>query len=143
MIDRDGELTYETVRELLDESELADVVIYETSGRRVDSSVEAPFELQVLTRLDDNEFEIRCKASMAGKGGQYVADAGAVFKFQTECKIEEGIAREFAEKVGVDGRVSVSPCRCEPVSGVTRPRSPGTAAATGGRDKADGRRVLR
>jgi hypothetical protein len=101
MIERDGERLYETVRELLDESELADIVLYETSGRRVDNVSDKEFALQVLTRLDDSEFEIRCKVTLTGRGGQYVADGGALFKFRTEGKIEEGIAREFAEKVGV------------------------------------------
>ncbi|QZH66921.1 hypothetical protein [Mycolicibacterium farcinogenes] len=101
MIERNGETTFEDVRELLDRSELADVVIYENSSRRVDNSDESEFTLQVLTRLDEQEYEVRCKVSAGGHGGQYVADAGAIFTFESPCMLEEGIARDFAEKVGV------------------------------------------
>jgi hypothetical protein len=101
MIERAGEPTYESVKELLDQSELADVVMYETCGRRVDNDNDQEFTMQVLTRLGDGDFEIRCKASVSGQGGEYIADAGAIFTFRTEAKIEEGTAREFAERVGV------------------------------------------
>ncbi|QYC54602.1 hypothetical protein PP488_gp44 [Gordonia phage Agueybana] len=36
-----------------------------------------------------------------GQGGRYLADAGAVFTLKSEAQIEEGVQREFAEKVGV------------------------------------------
>jgi hypothetical protein len=49
----------------------------------------------------DTEFEVRIKANVGGNGGRYVADAGAVFTLATTGKIEDGIVREFAEKVGV------------------------------------------
>ncbi|WP_255789209.1 hypothetical protein [Mycobacteroides abscessus] len=101
MIEQDGAITFEDVKELLDRSELTDVVLYENSSRRVDDAVAPEFTLQVLTRLDEQEFEVRCKVTAAGKGGQYVADAGAVFSLQSPCKIEDGLARDFAEKVGV------------------------------------------
>ncbi|AWT53103.1 SecB-like chaperone SecBL [Mycolicibacterium smegmatis] len=101
MIERDGAPTFEDVQELLNRSELTDVVLYEHAGRRVDDAVDDEFSLQVLTRVGDTEFEIRCKVTAAGHGGQYLADAGAVFTLQSAAKIEEGTAREFAEKVGV------------------------------------------
>jgi hypothetical protein len=100
MTKKTGKLTYSDVRKLLDASELTDVVVYEILGTRADTAAES-FTLQVLTRLEDNEFEIRCKASVSGHGGRYDVDAGAVFALSEPGKIEEGTAREFAEKVGV------------------------------------------
>lgn len=101
MSDQQQALTYTDVRNLLDQSELADVVLYQISGSRVEEPGEAGYKLQVLTRVEDSEFEIRCQATVVGNGGQYLADAGAVFKFAAVGEIEEGTAREFAEKVGV------------------------------------------
>ena len=101
MITADGQPKFEDCRELLNESELTRVVIYENSARRVDPSVEQNFALQILTKLEDDEFEIRCKATLASHGGKYIADAGAVFALKTHGQIEESIAREFAAKVGV------------------------------------------
>lgn len=92
---------YSDVREVLDRSELTDVIIYELQANRIGEAVEPQYSLQVLTRLDGVEFEIRCKVEAQGQGGQYLADAGAVFTLESEGLIEEGTRREFAEKVGV------------------------------------------
>lgn len=102
MIERDGGIAYETVKELLDRSEIADIVIYENCARRTDAE-DSGLELQVLTRINDRTFEIRCRAAVIGHGGQYTADAGAIFEFTTEgtIEIEDALAREFAERVGV------------------------------------------
>jgi hypothetical protein len=75
-------------------------VIYENCAKRIEAE-DSGFDLQVLTRVGDGEFEIRCRASVVGHGGQYTADAGAIFEFTTQGKIDDAIAREFAEKVGV------------------------------------------
>ncbi|WP_418003344.1 hypothetical protein ACNO8X_26050 [Mycobacterium sp. PDNC021] len=101
MIDLGGESKFEDCKELLNESELTSLVVYENSGRRVDPSVEQNFALQVLTRVEDHEFEIRCKATLAARGGQYIADAGAVFTLKTSGKIDDATMREFSAKVGV------------------------------------------
>lgn len=96
-----GVITYSDVREVLDRSELADVVIYELQASRIGEAVEPQYSMQVLTRLDGVEFEIRCKVEAQGQGGQYVAEAGGIFTLESEGLIEEGTRREFAEKVGV------------------------------------------
>lgn len=92
--------TFKDVKELLNHSELTDVVLYEQAGRRVDHA-EPGFAVQVLTRVEDTEFEVRCKVTAAGHGGEYVADGGAVFTLRSPARIEDSTAREFAEKVGV------------------------------------------
>lgn len=94
-------IKYADVREVLEQSELTDVIVYELQASRIGEAVEPQYSMQVLTRLDGTEFEIRCKVEAQGQGGQYLADAGAVFTLESEGLIEEGTQRQFAEKVGV------------------------------------------
>lgn len=92
--------TYADVRDLVDHAELTDVRFYEIAGSRSGTS-EDQFSLQVISRIEPAEIEIRCRTSVEGGGAQYKIDAGAVFAVDPAGVVPPEIAHEFAERVGV------------------------------------------
>ncbi len=92
--------TYTDIHDLVDHAELVDVRFYEVAALRKDSD-EGRFSIQVISRIELAEMEIRCLAAVDGGGAQYKVDAGAVFSLDPPGVVVPEIAREFAEKVGV------------------------------------------
>ncbi|MFC8528402.1 hypothetical protein [Nocardia sp. NPDC057227] len=86
---------------LLALSELTDIVFYECSGRRDRDSGEAPLSIQIALGREKLGLEVRCRATIAGAGGEYVADASAVFTFREPVEATEEAITDFAARVGV------------------------------------------
>lgn len=87
--------------ELLDLAELTDIVFYETGGRRNPDLEESPLSIQIALRREELGLEVRCRATVSGAGGEYVADASAVFTFQKPVEATDEVITEFVERVGV------------------------------------------
>ncbi|PSR66843.1 hypothetical protein C8258_18350 [Nocardia sp. MDA0666] len=94
------EHVYVAVGDLVDHVELTDVRFYEIAGRRSDTE-DKQFSLQVVSRIEPTEIEIRCQTAVEGGGAQYKVDAGAVFAIDPPGTVPPEVAHEFAEKVGV------------------------------------------
>lgn len=86
---------------LVEKSELTDVRFYELGAGRVETKDENNYSLDVVTRAEGDELEVRCRALVKGAGAEYVADAAAVFTLAQPGQIPDDVARTFAEKVGV------------------------------------------
>ncbi|WP_280436789.1 hypothetical protein [Nocardia carnea] len=94
------EHAYADVHDLVDHAELKDVRFYEIAGLR-SKTEENQFSLQVISRVELAEIEIRCQTAVEGGGAQYKIDAGAVFAVDPPGIVSSEIVQEFAEKVGV------------------------------------------
>ncbi|MEV0771442.1 hypothetical protein [Nocardia salmonicida] len=92
--------TYANVHDLVDHAELVDIRFYEVAASRTDSD-ESRHSIQVVSRVELAEIEIRCRAAVDGGGAQYKVDAGAVFTLAPPGAVVPEIVREFTEKVGV------------------------------------------
>lgn len=92
---------YADVRDLVDHAELKDVRFYQIAGQRSPKMEGNQFSLQVISRVELGELEIRCRTVVEGGGAQYKIDAGAVFAIDPPGAISPEIVQEFAEKVGV------------------------------------------
>lgn len=92
--------TYADVHELVAHAELTDVRFYEVAASRTDSE-EGRLSIQVVSRVEPAEIEVRCQAAVDGGGAQYKVDAGAVFTLSPPGAVVPEIVREFTEKVGV------------------------------------------
>ncbi|MFE3799661.1 hypothetical protein [Nocardia tengchongensis] len=92
--------TYADVRDLVDHAELVDVRFYEIAGQRSNDE-EKRFSLQVISRIELDEIEIRCQTAVEGGGAQYKIDVGAVFTVDPPGIVSPEVVQEFAEKVGV------------------------------------------
>ncbi|AXQ63903.1 hypothetical protein SEA_HORUS_51 [Gordonia phage Horus] len=95
------EKSFDDVHTLLLSSELTDVIFHEVAASRTTEEPSSHYTLQVLTRVDGTQFEVRCKTTVVGGGAKYLGDAGAIFTLAEERKIPDEVAQEFAEKVGV------------------------------------------
>ncbi|MDZ7929042.1 MAG: hypothetical protein U5N21_02790 [Rhodococcus sp. (in: high G+C Gram-positive bacteria)] len=98
--------TVTDVGELLAACELSDIVFYEVSALRMSETDSEPdkkpgFDMRIMTRIEPQRVEIRCRAQALGAGGQYVTDASSVFTMASPVEVDERVVREFAEKVGV------------------------------------------
>ena len=101
MIDIPRPRTVTDARELLELAELTDIVFYEVLGRRTSNREEEPLSIQIALRLEELLLEIRCRATVAGAGGEYVTDASAVFTLREPIDAHDGVVTEFVERVGV------------------------------------------
>lgn len=100
-------------RELLDLAELTDIVFYETGARRSPDGKEEPLSVRIALRREDLVLEVRCRATLAGAGGEYVADASSVFTLEQPIDASDEVIAEFVERVGV---MSVYPYLRESIS---------------------------
>lgn len=96
----DKEYIYADIGDLVNHAELTDVRFYEIAGRR-SGTEDKQFSLQVVSRIESAEIEIRCQTAVEGGGAQYKIDAGAVFAIDPPGTVPPEVAHEFAEKVGV------------------------------------------
>ncbi|WP_328660199.1 hypothetical protein [Nocardia salmonicida] len=87
--------------ELLALAELVDIVFYECSGRRSPGGEESPLSIQIALGREELGLEVRCRATISGAGGEYIADASAVFAFQEPIEATEEAITDFAARVGV------------------------------------------
>lgn len=93
--------TVTDARELLELAELTDIVFYETSARRNPDVEETALSIEIALRKEEEVLEVRCRAIAAGGGGEYVADASAVFALQEPVDVPDAVMTEFVERVGV------------------------------------------
>ena len=91
---------YDDVHVLVDHSELTDVRFYELSARRVETEDKNEYSLDVLTRVEDDELEVRCRATVRGPRAEHLGDAAAIFTLAELRRVPDEVARAFAEKVG-------------------------------------------
>lgn len=91
----------DSARELLERTELADIVFYETGGRRNPDAEESRMNIQVAVRREELLLEVRCRATVSGAGGEYVADAAARFEFHEPVAASADAVTDFVERVGV------------------------------------------
>ncbi|MFC8046237.1 hypothetical protein [Nocardia sp. NPDC057353] len=82
-------------------AELTDIVFYECSGRRNRDAGEVPLSIQIALGRDELGLEVRCRATIAGAGGEYIADASAVFTFREPVEATAEAVTDFAARVGV------------------------------------------
>ncbi|MCD2158075.1 hypothetical protein LQL77_30710 [Rhodococcus cerastii] len=93
--------TVTDARELLDLAELTDIVFYETNARRSPGVEETPVSIEIALRREELVIEVRCRATFSGAGGEYLADASAVFTLQEPIGAADEVITEFVERVGV------------------------------------------
>ncbi|MEE2061737.1 hypothetical protein [Rhodococcus artemisiae] len=93
--------TVTDARELLDLAELTDIVFYETYARRTSDGEDNPLAIQIALRREELVLEIRCRATVAGAGGEYLTDASAVFTLHEPIEAPDTVVAEFVERVGV------------------------------------------
>ncbi|MDG4667991.1 hypothetical protein [Mycobacterium sp. 236(2023)] len=90
------------VDDLMSLVNLAAVRFNEVSARRTDAEDEPDtFRLEVSSMLSQDEIVVRCKASVAGAGGEYVAEADGVFSLSDEVDIAEAVLLDFIQRVGI------------------------------------------
>ncbi|MGU3586395.1 hypothetical protein ACLBYD_24900 [Rhodococcus sp. C26F] len=88
-------------RELLELTELTDIVFYEIGARRNPDVEDTPVSIDIALRREELLLEIRCRATVLGGGGEYLVDASAVFTLQEPVQASETAVAEFVERVGV------------------------------------------
>ncbi|AWK76374.1 hypothetical protein CBI38_33625 (plasmid) [Rhodococcus oxybenzonivorans] len=93
--------TVADARELLELTELTDIVFFETGARRKPDVEETPLSIQIALRREELLLEVRCRATVSGSGGEYLADASAVFTLREPIEAADAIITEFVERVGV------------------------------------------
>ncbi|MFZ2177457.1 MAG: hypothetical protein WAW17_26205 [Rhodococcus sp. (in: high G+C Gram-positive bacteria)] len=101
MTDNSSPRTVADARELLELTELTDIVFFETGARRNPDVEETPLSMQIALRREELLLEVRCRATVSGSGGEYVADASAVFKLHEPIEAADDVITEFVERVGV------------------------------------------
>jgi hypothetical protein len=91
------------VDELVRLAELRDVIFYEVSGKRSgnEDSEPQPFVLRSMFRHDATQLGTRFQVSVSGHGGDYIADAEAIFALSQPAEINPTALKEFIERVGV------------------------------------------
>ncbi|MEV8238485.1 hypothetical protein AB0P23_24840 [Rhodococcus sp. NPDC077669] len=109
----DAPRTVTDARELLELSELTDVIFYEVSGRRTTDADTSSVSIQIALRHEALVIEVRCRATVTGAGGEYLSDASAVFTLNAPIAAAEQVITEFVERVGV---MSVYPYLRESIS---------------------------
>ena len=92
-----------SLEELVALAELQDVIFYEISGKRTDEEPQDPQALRIeaMWRHGDQKLGIRFRASVSGEGGEFLADAEALFNLTEERDLDEGVIGEFVERVGI------------------------------------------
>lgn len=88
-------------RQLLELAELSNIVFYEITGRRTLETNETPLSIQILMRREDLVLEVRARAMVSGAGGEYIADASAIFSLEEPIDASDEVIQEFVERVGV------------------------------------------
>ena len=97
------------VEEVVDATELRDVVFYRVLAERVeDLDPQQPAEneqaapaIRVLERHDATHVEVRCSLTFVGDGGRYEVDAAARYELAEPLEIPPSIMREFVSRVGL------------------------------------------
>jgi hypothetical protein len=91
------------VRELIALTELQDVVFWEISARRNEENPEdTPLQIQAMARRgDEQQLGLRFRATISAQGGDFVADAEAIFSLAEEREIDPELIHEFVERVGI------------------------------------------
>ncbi|MGV0778745.1 hypothetical protein [Mycolicibacterium elephantis] len=94
--------TISDTRQLLNVADVREIRFHELSAKRTgNTDSDHTLTMRVFVRVDETEIGVRCRAEVSGKGGDYVADAEAVFELSEAMSIPPDILREFVEKVGV------------------------------------------
>jgi hypothetical protein len=98
-----GVVVVSTPKELLNITELQDVVFYEVSGKRTDEEDDdpKPLQLRVLVRTDEKELRVRFQSNLAAHGGAYAVDTEAIFALAKPSRITSGALQEFIERVAM------------------------------------------
>ncbi|MGW4364493.1 SecB-like chaperone SecBL [Nocardia takedensis] len=89
------------VRDLLDATELDQILTYRVSARMTREDAVSPLEMRVLTRCGDSTIEVRLDAALTDAHGEYEISCSAIFRLTTDRPASDDLVREFAEKVGV------------------------------------------
>lgn len=92
-----------TPKQLVDMTELVDVVFHEVAGRRSNehSGEPEPFLIRAMYRQEENELGIRFQVTVGGYGGIYTADAEAIFALEKPAEIDPSTRQEFIERVAM------------------------------------------
>lgn len=101
MSDHKSPRTVNDARDLLALTELTDIVFYEISARRNPDVEGTPVSIEIALRREELLLEVRCRATVLGGEGEYLADASAVFNLQEPVEAPEEVIAEFVERVGV------------------------------------------
>jgi hypothetical protein len=99
----DPQAVISDVRELIALTELQDVVFWEISARRIeDNSEDRPLQIQAMARVgDEQQLGLRFRATISAQGGDFVADAEAIFAIAEQREIDPELIHEFVERVGI------------------------------------------
>lgn len=91
------------LEELVALIELLDVVFHEVSGKRTDEQSEDPdaLEISAMWRRDAEKLATRFRATVRGEGGEFVADAEAIFSLAEDREVGEDVVQSFLERVGI------------------------------------------
>lgn len=95
--------TVESAIELTNLVELRDIRFWEVSAKRVavDDSKNQQ-DLEAFVRVEGDELGIRCRSTVRGEGGSYVADVEAIFSVpDADLEFSEDAVQEFVERVGL------------------------------------------
>ncbi|UXA12396.1 hypothetical protein KXD97_00285 [Mycobacterium sp. SMC-8] len=93
----------DSAKDVADLAELKDVVHWEVAAKRVaaDDQSNDQQNLEALIREESDEIGVRCRSTVSGKGGLYIADVEAVFGFPEEIELTDDALQEFVERVGL------------------------------------------
>lgn len=94
---------------LVEGTDLADVVLYEVSGRRRDGFdlTDLPpdsgeTDMRVLHNSNREQIRVRCQLRVVTRDGVYAVDAAALFRLRTPpIQVSPELVQSFAHRVGV------------------------------------------
>ncbi|MGV9834309.1 SecB-like chaperone SecBL [Nocardia niigatensis] len=92
--------TFLSVQELLEASELVDILTYQLSAELSDEPA-TPLSMRVLTRCEGGKLEVRIDAALNDSYGEYTLARSVIFSLPPERDVPQPLVEEFAEKVGV------------------------------------------
>ena len=93
------------VRELLDLTELKEIITYRLIAERVlndiEESAEPQYDLDARVRKDDGGIETRFRMHVEAPNARYIADVGGIFVNKNPLDISASIMRDFINEIGI------------------------------------------